>query len=48
MALKCLIMREMPFRGRIKKNVALRMDPAHKKEMSKVFDLLESLGMLKI
>ena len=46
-ALKCLLMREFSIRGKFKKYVALRMDPAHKKEMSKVFDLLESLGMLK-
>lgn len=46
-SLKCLLMREMAFRGRFKKYVALKMDPSHKEEMSKVFDLLESLGMFK-
>lgn len=46
LALKCLLMNEISYRGKFKKYIALKIDPAHEKEMSKIYDLLEALGQL--
>ncbi|OHT03910.1 Myb-like DNA-binding domain containing protein [Tritrichomonas foetus] len=46
MSLKCLLLREAAFR-RVRKKDAIVMDPNHTNKISKVYDLLVSLGFIK-
>ena len=46
LALKCLLMREVVWRKKIRKDTAVRMAPQYAEEMAKIYDLLQSLGMI--